>query len=105
MNMLNRSNDAILITFLTEWMSFNVSLTYLLPSPAVSFLCLRITAVLFIFTIHLLLMHLAVLSIRKVWTARIRTRSLRFVWHAYSHEKSPGGLYPPRLHLILLIIL
>ena len=81
MNFFGGSNLALLPAHLTQRKSCNVSITYSFPCTAVPLAHCRVSVVLLVASIFLTLMLLAEPSGSQLWTAGVRTWSLRFVWH------------------------
>lgn len=94
-NLLSRSQLAVLFTDFAQWVLCYVSVTYSFPRSSVSFLHLGRTVIFFVAFILLLLMFLAEPSVCQFRTARIGTRSFRFLRHLYSprlgYNKSPAS--------------
>ena len=94
-NLLCRGQSAIPFTNLTQWMLCYVSVTDSFPRSSVPFLHFRQSVIFFVAFILLLLMFLAEPSVCQFRTARIGTRSFRFLRHLYSprlgHNKSPAS--------------
>ena len=98
MNLIDRYEDTLLITFFTEGMLLDVGLSYPVTGTSISALCLRISPVLLILSVDQLLMFGTVTLIRQRRTSRITAWMLRLSWHSITsgQNKSPEGICIPQ---------
>ena len=84
MHFLNRNYDPTLEALLTERMLLCIGSTDAAPSPSVPTAYSRIPVVLLVAGIFFFLVFLAEPSVCQVGTARMGTRSCRFIWHSFT---------------------
>lgn len=93
MHLIGGSHPTILIALLTEGVGSVVSVTDTFPRSAVFFMDVRGAFILVILSPFLHSMFLAVLSIRKVWTAGVGAGTLGLARHLFTSipgiKKSP----------------
>ena len=93
MHLFSRSHPTFFIALLTEGVSRIVSVTDTFPCSAVFFMDVRGAFILVILSPFLHSMFLAVLSVRKVWTAGVRAGTLGLARHMFTSvpgiKKSP----------------
>ena len=99
MDLLHRNQFSFLVAPLTEGMLRSIAVTNPFPCSAVTFLCVRVSAVPFILLVDeffVFLMLFTVTTVGKLRAPGVSTGMLWLSWHTErllsGQQKSPGGL-------------
>jgi hypothetical protein len=83
-DLFRRNKQTFLLTQLAQRMLLHIAVSDTLPSTAITTAYSRVSVVLLVAFVLLLLMFRTKPAIRKLWTAGIGTRSLRFLRHRFT---------------------
>ena len=84
MNFLCGDEPSIFLAYLAERMLTDVSISDTLPGATIFFVNVGRAFIFVVLSAGNSSMVFAVLPVRKVWTAGIRTWSFRFAWHRFT---------------------
>ena len=105
--LFSRSESTLLLTFFTERMSFDVSVSDSLPSTTVSFVGLWVSLIpIVVFVYFLLMLGTVLVSFSKPTTSGVGTGTFWFVGHSFTslsgHKKSHPGFLRDSFWILFL---